>query len=380
MRNYYLILILFCSVLTYSQNKKFSLLDKESQKPIAFANILSGKTGTISNSDGEFKLDLSSIDSEIMISYLGYENLSVSKEQLVRLDTIGLDKKTEKLEEVVLYPVHDILDKVFANLHKNYPNQPLSEVFFYRVALSKNTTEGQLAEGFLKLNRTKYFDNSSKSTFEILSTLSYNNMEYINYSYLSFQKLFVLSNSFIPLKGGLYDFTTTNIEEEFIKINFKPKEDVIPTQVVFEGFLIIDKTNYALVELNYAMSPEYRNRAKIREVSAEFSVFDNDVGKIIIWSKDPITNKYIISYMIVKEEIFLIDNKKETEDLISVLYEVQNIQDYISTDLPKRSAKVKENKSIFQYESFNTDSALWKLTSPLLRNNEQSALLEKINP
>lgn len=191
--------------------------------------------------------------------------------------------------------------------------------------------------------------------------------------------MFESSNSFIALKGGYYDFTTVNLDEQFIKINFKPKEDIIPKHIVFEGFLIINKTNYALVEMNYAMSPEYRNWSKEREVSPEISVFDNDVGKIIKWDKNPITGKYVISYMILKEEIILIDNKKETEDLVTVFYEIQNIQEYDRTDLPRKSARVRKNKNIFQYNDFNTDSPLWQLTSPLIRNKEQSILLERIN-
>lgn len=378
MKKISLLIILLCSTLSFGQSKKFTLLDKESKETLAFANIVSGKFGTISNADGKFELDLSRIDSELKISYIGYKDIRVPVENLQELETIFLERKTEALEEVVLHSIDDILQKFIDNLSTNYPDEAINELFFYRATLLKNQAEGQLNEGFIKTDRIRYFKNSDDNSYEILSVQKQNDLEELNYKYLSFQKIFELSNGFVTLDENYYDLTTENLDEYFVKVYFKPKDNITLDRIVYDGFLIIDISNYAVIELNYSMADAFRKTIKEREISKSFNILDKDVGKIIKWEKDSKTGRYLISYMLIKEGIILIDKKKDTRDNIKVYYELQNLSNIEDTVLSSKGINARKNRSIFQYRDFNTESPLWETAKPLLRNKEQNIIIEDI--
>lgn len=377
MRRIFLLLFLYSS-LSFAQSKIFSLMDKESHEVLAFANIYTNNFGTISNADGDFELDLSRIDSDIKISYIGYKDLSVSVADLLKKDVIYLERKTEVLEEIVLQSIDDILRKIMENLSVNYPDEAINELFFYRATLLKNEVEGQLNEGFIKANRTRYFKNVEDDNYEILSVLKQNDLEELNYRYMSFHRIFELSNGFIALGGGAYEFTTVYLDENLMKINFIPKENISVSHPLFDGYLIVDTSNYAIVEMNYSMNEAYKKTISERKVFKSISILDNDAGKIIKWEKGSKTEKYLLTYMLLKEGVILINKKNGTRDQLKVYYELQKMPDFDESILPSREMKARKNRSIFQYRDFNTESPLWKLTKPLLRNKEQNIIIENI--
>lgn len=380
MKRLIIILALLSSIGVYSQTKTYQVVDAETSAPLPYANVISESMGTITNSEGKFELNLNKINDKLSISYLGYKELQLSKEQLKDTFIFRLKKKTTKLEEVVIYSIDDILSKIIKNLKTNYPINPISEFYFYRVTLLKNNDKGQLSEGYIKVERNKYFDHSNNKVIQIslLTTNKKNNLNDIDFQYLSFQELFNLSESFINLKNGYYNFSYSNVDENFLKISFKPKEQIKPDQIVFNGYLIINKTNYALVEFNYSMASIYKNYIPERIVKSNIYKKDLNTSKFIKWKKNPETNKYILSYMAIKDKLLLRNTKENTKDTYSAIYEFQNVGNINKVHLPEKTQLTKEKRDVFYYDSFNTNSSLWEIKLPLIKNKKQSEFLKKI--
>lgn len=92
----------------FSKTKKIEvtgrLVDKENEKPLAGVNIIifGTNTGTISDQDGNFKLNVQEGDS-ILFSYIGYTGLAYAiKNQPADIGTLQMKRKREELSEVVV--------------------------------------------------------------------------------------------------------------------------------------------------------------------------------------------------------------------------------------------------------------------------------------
>ena len=79
-----------------------TILDATTKIPIPYVNIgvLNSSTGTVSNSQGVFQLQLKSIDHQIAFSSIGYERFEINAKDLEQNNTIELVKKDYLIEEI----------------------------------------------------------------------------------------------------------------------------------------------------------------------------------------------------------------------------------------------------------------------------------------
>lgn len=113
-----LILFLFTFTLT-GQNIKGTILDKETNKPLAFVNVYfkKEKTGTISNEKGKFNLKLQSKIKQtdtIRFSLIGYHPkeytlLKLNEENFI----VSLSIKTENLSEITVTSKHKLNAQIY---------------------------------------------------------------------------------------------------------------------------------------------------------------------------------------------------------------------------------------------------------------------------
>ena len=117
-------LILTTPAKSQRQNFKAVLLDKQSQKPVAFAHIQNKRTGVVevSNSFGYFQLALLAEDS-LLISAIGYKSTYFVAEVSAKTDTIYMQPTATQLREVLVqvegYSAENIVKKALDNLHNN---------------------------------------------------------------------------------------------------------------------------------------------------------------------------------------------------------------------------------------------------------------------
>ena len=101
--------LLICSKI-FSQSISGTLKDATTHNPIAFANIgvKNGNTGTVSDIEGRFSLDLSllNVGDTLTISMIGYEPLNLGIESIMhgRDKEFFIKQKTYNLSEVIIRP------------------------------------------------------------------------------------------------------------------------------------------------------------------------------------------------------------------------------------------------------------------------------------
>lgn len=108
------------------------ILDSITKKPIAFANIITKKTGTISNEEGKFKLILKKETPKdtLTISYIGFK--TIAKPIAKYTDSvIYMTSQVNELKSVFIsnknYTAEEIINKVKENIKQNYRQNSLTQ-------------------------------------------------------------------------------------------------------------------------------------------------------------------------------------------------------------------------------------------------------------
>jgi hypothetical protein len=122
-----------------SQSKSYQILDASSGEPVPFASVITGPgTGTISNVEGYFTVDLTKLESgSIIISCMGYESLKLEESTLTtREGRIELKPAAINLNEVRvgsrIPSADEIIREVRNKLNKNYVDDATGYRLYYR--------------------------------------------------------------------------------------------------------------------------------------------------------------------------------------------------------------------------------------------------------
>jgi hypothetical protein len=148
-----LIISLFSITLSARESITGTVLDAETKRPLAFANIVvEGKNkGTVSNIEGHFVLDKLgiSVNDVISFSYVGYEVLRMKVSELQSRQVIYLKQATVSIGEVNVssksLSAEQILKLVRKNYEKNYPETTLKQsIFFHKFEKSPFPESNQI--------------------------------------------------------------------------------------------------------------------------------------------------------------------------------------------------------------------------------------------
>jgi hypothetical protein len=138
----FLLLFLFQNELAAQLFVEGSVKEAQSGNPLPFANIYlksNSSIGTISNPEGRFLLKLPpevSKDDHIIISFIGFENESISIQDLSgSFSNIHLRQSEKLLSEIIIMPddtLKSLLTRAFARIKLNYPQYGSLIKGFYR--------------------------------------------------------------------------------------------------------------------------------------------------------------------------------------------------------------------------------------------------------
>lgn len=172
-------MVLFFAIVTacaFSQTFQGKITDLNGA-PIPFAHVKLAKSGmgTVSNDSGVFKLKIPANEEKIIISALGYQELTVKLDSIdtEKFTLLRMREATNMLEEVVIYSeeldIKELLKKVLANINKVYENKPSSQIAFFREATVRDQQYSRLVEAIIQHNQKGISRPFSSQSFEVLN-------------------------------------------------------------------------------------------------------------------------------------------------------------------------------------------------------------------
>jgi hypothetical protein len=163
-----LLIFLFISILNVNAQDFLTIsgkiLDKKTQKPVAYANIGLPKQGigTTSGYNGAFTLKIPAeyANQTFRVSYIGYTTYRKKTSELKFNATIYLSQSATDLTEILVLGkdnAKDIIRTAIDNIKVNYPSTPTTVLAFYRESLTDGKGEYEyLAEGVLRVYKNSY--------------------------------------------------------------------------------------------------------------------------------------------------------------------------------------------------------------------------------
>jgi|JRYD01.1.fsa_nt_gb hypothetical protein len=264
--------ILFClfcfSISLFGQNQieiQGNILDKETKEPIAFANIYnkSSKKGTISNTEGYFRIFINEVTDTITISFIGYVEQHIKIKVGKKNYLILLEENILLLHEVTVTPKdNSYLFELVHTIKKSISNIERKSKAYYELKSFVNNRQIELVESYynidvrgykltnmyLKAGRIALHNNNNRiftsleSSRALLLLNLFDNNSYFPINPMELTKSKLRKNYYLNLDSKYLDMANDSI---YI-IEYKPKDT---TGLFFYGKLWINKTKNQLLKI-----------------------------------------------------------------------------------------------------------------------------------
>ncbi len=242
---------------------KGKIVDADTKKSIIYGNIfnLATENGVISNSNGDFSIQATSLKDTIVISYIGFEKQYVTAENLQNRRIIALKKKIYELHEVEVYGnndyLYDILSKCRKIIKKSYKEQTSKAVYVLNTSINESKPL-EFFECYYNAEQVngKIMNLHLKNGKFAVLTVDSSQFRNFNTSKVYSKLSLVNENQYFPttplqLKKRrmkqAFDVRITEPNKEVYKIAFTPKKSY--KKEGFTGEVWIDRQNYCIKKL-----------------------------------------------------------------------------------------------------------------------------------
>ncbi|MCT4630258.1 carboxypeptidase-like regulatory domain-containing protein, partial [Winogradskyella sp.] len=261
--------------------KEFSgkVVDGQSNKALEAVSLNINETNisTITNSEGEFVLKVSSenLDSKVIVSMLGYNTRVMPLSELSNEgNKIKLYKVVTELSEVNISAfknAENLIRSVFEN--KNHQNESVYMTAFYRETIKRRQRNVSLTEAVV--NILKYPNKSSVVDAIILNkarkSTDYKRLDTVSVKlqggpfstiYLDIMKYpeYIFNDETINSYNYSFDAPSKVNSRNVYVVNFTPKNNAL--NYSYNGKLYIDVETLALVSADYALDLSNKNKSK----------------------------------------------------------------------------------------------------------------------
>jgi len=275
------------------------VISATSKEAIPYATIYNKRThlGTISNSDGVFKLQNTLHTDTINIRYIGYETLVLKASQITFHVPLQLKAKTELLAEVVIHANNNYLYNLLYNTRTKATKQRKTAKTYFLLETERNNKQTELIEAFYNSQVEGYnFIGNELKEGRIFSDLKSGYFISTGTSKaILMQKLFSKSDYFPTSPFQLskkelqkrYNLTlesvlTNSDNEEVYKVAFIPKKD---SSIYFAGYAYINTKREKLSKVYLYVNNTNRHPfssisadSKITQFSLQISKNFEDIG------------------------------------------------------------------------------------------------------
>lgn len=150
---------------------KGTILDKDSEQPLAFANVnIGGKTST-TNMDGQFIIVVPNEDNrlELSVNYIGYKSQILTlKNKSTELD-VSLERYNEQIDIDNIYTAEQIIRDHNHNKRINYSYEDQLLSSYYKETTYENQNAGYIAEGVFNIFQPSEFSKEDV-TVDVIKT------------------------------------------------------------------------------------------------------------------------------------------------------------------------------------------------------------------
>lgn len=248
------------------------VLDKETNKPVVFANVFVDKSGigTVTNSDGEFIIKVPSAlaSGKLVVTFIGYKNSFISMADIKGESKFYLEPSPVQIDEVIIRigdPLN-LIKNALNNIDKNYQIIPEKQIGFYRETIKQNRNYIEVGEAVLDVYKAPYSSDMDFDRVKIYKGRKSHDVKKMDTVLFKFQggpKTSVLldvaknpgnllSNDMIDMYNfKLAGMININDRETYV-IEFDQKDNV--DYPLYQGKLFLDVKTLALAGLDFQIS------------------------------------------------------------------------------------------------------------------------------
>lgn len=382
--------LLFLFVITFAAPRVVNgtIKDATTLLPIESASISveNSNLGTISNSDGKFRLVFSSDFSLIRFSHLNYQVYSYTLKTGETEVEIFLEPKSFQLSEVIVRakPVKELLSDAVKNSKEKLEKSIVLNTY-YREFVKVNEEYTSFSDGLLDYNIKRKSGASDLYVNQCraikLSDAPSDEREKNRESFYLFDVRNAVSEAYNfknitrILNSRSYDFeieTKTDDKGNSIEIvTILPKEGV--EMDLYTGTVVFDAKTKLILEMDIKKSPKHKVFAMdINIVILRFKIHED--ARKAGYRIDG--EKYILVYNQNKLNVY-IDWKEKFNETFEFMSDMV-VSDYKEGEFDFDRSKRHKERSLFSAGNHFTEE-FWKTKNSLLLNEAEEKILNKLN-
>ncbi len=314
------------------------IIDQDNENPVPFAHVFAENkyTGTITNQEGEFTLNIPYDDNgKLTVSFMGYQEREVSIRELAanNYNIIKINPQSFQLNaiKVIPYDAEKIVRTALKNIDKNYTIEPYMCTGFYRESNKIDGHYTAISETVLSIYKTTYKLEYIKDKIKIIRARKVENQQAINdyevkvmgginntfkLDIVKYRPSFVNLN-YINHYNYKFEKVTNLDNRKIFIIRFDQKDWV--KKPFYKGRIYIDQNNYAILRADFQISP------KGIEHAAEHLIRKRPLGKQVI----PYHTLYSVCYQEINGKYHL--NNARLELKVKVNNKRINKRSYFTT-------------------------------------------------